>query len=128
MKDLLGASGLSSDINSVAGTTWTALGAVGLVGALLAVILLSVAVFLFRSKFADKKNIILPAIGYVLALLGIILAAVAINKNTNPGVGTLLSTKDPTVTIKGTAVSGLVFGVLSLLLSIVTFVKLKKQQ
>ncbi|NES52619.1 hypothetical protein G3565_29765, partial [Escherichia coli] len=50
-----------------------------------------------------------------------------INKNTNPGVGTLLSDKDPVAIIKGTAISGLVFGVLSLLLSIVTFVKLKKQ-
>lgn len=127
MSNLFGSSGLSNDINSVAGKTWTALGAVGLVGALIAVILLSVAVFLFRSKFADKKSLILPVIGYVLALLGIILAAVAINKNTNPGFGTLLSDKDPVATIKGTAISGLVFGVLSLLLSIVTFIKLKKQ-
>ncbi|AEI89865.1 TIGR04554 family membrane protein [Mycoplasmopsis bovis] len=127
MSKLLSSSVLSgSSISTVAGNGMTALGAVGLVLALLSVILLTVVVLKFKDRFSNKVNIAFPAAGYLLGLLGIILAAVAISKNVNPGLGDLAS--DPVVVIKGTAASGLVFGVLSAVVTIVAFIKFKKQQ
>ncbi len=76
MSKLLSSSVLSgSSISTVAGNGMTALGAVGLVLALLSVILLTVVVLKFKDRFSNKVNIAFPAAGYLLGLLGIILAS-----------------------------------------------------
>ncbi len=62
MSKSLGSSVLSgSSISTVAGNGMTALGAVGLVLALLSVILLTVVVLKFKDKFSNKVNIAFPA-------------------------------------------------------------------